>query len=261
METNFVVNNVQDALRLAGVTENTLSAGEKESLDRQGYLILPEMLDQAGLAELRNIFEEGMARQREDKGYQGRQEQGTRHLSKLLDYYLRLEPIYTHPRILAAAYHVLQREFALASVTGRDPLPGYGQQGLHNDWGPRQPSEPYYGVNVIWMLDDFTAQSGATRVVPGSHTWWEKPGKGQGSAQPGTKHPGEIAVEAPAGSVLIFNIHLWHSGTENRSKGSRRGLFVFYKGREQRGYQPLCDSMEIELYEQLSPVAKYLVEG
>lgn len=256
-----VIDNIIDALHAAGVTANTLSAAEKESLDREGYVILREMIDPNWLAELREIFEECLARERETKGYQGDQDQGTRHVANLIEYYDRLERVYTHPRMLAATYHILQREFSLVSLSGRDPLPGYGQQGLHTDWGPRQPSEPYYGINSAWMLDDFTAENGGTRIVPGSHLRWERLGKGMGSAQPHAKHPGEISIEAPAGSVLVFSAHLWHSGMQNRSKGHRRALFCFYKGREQRRYQANCDAMDIELYEKLSPVAKYLVEA
>ena len=51
-------------------------------------------------------------------------------------------------------------------------LPGQGAQPLHRDrlaWGGclPYPIEPQF--NTIWALTEFTAENGATRVVPGSH--------------------------------------------------------------------------------------------
>ncbi len=41
-------------------------------------------------------------------------------------------------------------------------------------------------------------------------------------ADPESHHPEETIVIARAGSVLVINGHLWHSGTRNRSRGPRR---------------------------------------
>jgi ectoine hydroxylase-related dioxygenase (phytanoyl-CoA dioxygenase family) len=76
------------------------------------------------------------------------------------------------------------------------------------------------------MLDAFTARNGATRVVPGSH---RASGPLQKSIRdPAANHPRQELVTAPAGSVLVFNGHLWHSGTRNESDGPRRALQLQY---------------------------------
>lgn len=120
---------------------------------------------------------------------------------------------FTHPRVLAAIARVLGGEFRLSSLNSRAVLPGQGLQGLHADWsGPVAPGD-YYVCNSIWLLDDFTAENGATRVVPGSH----RSGKVAHEVMddPAATHPEEILLIAPAGTVVIFNSHVWHGGTRN----------------------------------------------
>src|SRR5262245_34087998 len=72
------------------------------------------------------------------------------------------------------------------------------------------------------MLDDFTPENGATRVVPGSHRITRPLAKDL--AQPLARHRDEKVIVGSAGSVLIFNGYLWHSGRRNDSKGPRRAI-------------------------------------
>src|SRR5262249_46148722 len=55
-ETAEVIG-IEDALRQCGVTETTLAPGEKDALDRHGYLVWPDLLDPDWLARLRAAFE------------------------------------------------------------------------------------------------------------------------------------------------------------------------------------------------------------
>jgi len=73
---------------------------------------------------------------------------------------------------------------------------------------------------AFWALTDFTAENGATRVVPGSHLW------------PDDREPREDeAVQAvmPKGSVCIFLGGTYHAGSANRAPGQWRiGMFSGY---------------------------------
>jgi ectoine hydroxylase-related dioxygenase (phytanoyl-CoA dioxygenase family) len=70
-------------------------------------------------------------------------------------------------------------------------------------------------TNVVWALDEFTEDNGATRVARGSHRW-------DASRHP---EPDELeSVEMPAGSALVYSGNLWHAAGENRSERSRRAL-------------------------------------
>jgi ectoine hydroxylase-related dioxygenase (phytanoyl-CoA dioxygenase family) len=68
------------------------------------------------------------------------------------------------------------------------------------------------------MLDDFTLENGALRVVPGSHRWKRLPQ--DALSDPLAPHDGEVLVTAPAGTVVVMNAHAWHGGTENRPSSS-----------------------------------------
>jgi ectoine hydroxylase-related dioxygenase (phytanoyl-CoA dioxygenase family) len=100
--------------------------------------------------------------------------------------------------------------------------PGQGAQVLHRDrlaWGTHLPLSIEPQFNTIWALTDFTAANGATRVVPGSHTWsWEK------KATPDQV----VQAEMRAGSVLLYSGTVLHSGGRNESDTSRLGLNITY---------------------------------
>src|SRR5262249_25494474 len=136
----------------------------------------------------------------------------------------------THPKVLAAAYHVLGRPFVTAGVCGRDPAPGFGQQGLHTDGCPPSPSGPFLLVTTLWLLDDFTPNNGATRLIPGSHRMPRPLPKPM--QQPERRHPDQKVILAEAGSALVFNGHLWHGGTRNDAGRRRRVLQGQFRGRE-----------------------------
>jgi ectoine hydroxylase-related dioxygenase (phytanoyl-CoA dioxygenase family) len=158
----------------------------------------------------------------------GVREGGTRHLQ--VGACETFAAMRAEPRVAAAAQHVIARPFGLMNWGGRDPLPGFGQQGLHADWRPRAAWEPFHVATAIWLLDDFTPDNGATRIVPRSHRRGgavPKPFAG-----PECHHPEEKVVVARAGSVLVINGHLWHSGTRNRTTRPRRVVQCMFAARE-----------------------------
>jgi ectoine hydroxylase-related dioxygenase (phytanoyl-CoA dioxygenase family) len=244
------VNSIEDALSRLGVTADTLSPAEKRALDERGYLIFPQAIENVWLKQLRAAFEQVSSRQGRAAGSQ---QSGTLHLKDLVNEGDVFKGVYTHPKLLAAAYHVIGRPFGLFQLSGRAPLPGYGQQGLHTDWRPRAAHEPFSVVTAIWLLDDFTPANGATRLVPGSHRL-----KGQvpkTMADPASRHPNQIMALAQAGSALVFNGHLWHGGTRNNSAASRRVLQCQLLAREYFGPAQI----KYDAAESLEPAVRYIL--
>jgi ectoine hydroxylase-related dioxygenase (phytanoyl-CoA dioxygenase family) len=235
---------IEDALSECNVTETTLPAAEKESLDRLGYVVLPGVIDAGWLARIRTAFEPAADSERS----------GTRHAGELIQKDEAFDGVLTHPKILAAVYHVLRRSFKVLALGGRDPLPGYGLQGLHTDWYPRTAaSEPFSVATALWLLDDFIENNGATRVIPGSHLWLKplpKPMK-----QPDAKHPDQRLVIAKAGSALVFNGHLWHGGTRNESNRPRRVIQCQFVARE----MGLMAQTQPDIPARLTPAARYIL--
>jgi ectoine hydroxylase-related dioxygenase (phytanoyl-CoA dioxygenase family) len=245
------LSGIEDILRECGVAEVTLSAAEKESLDRLGYVVLPNVIDDAWLALLRTAFERALD-QGQTKG--DIKQSGTRQAIDLIQKDEAFDGVLTHPKILAAVYQVLRRSFKVLVLGVRDPLPGYGQQGLHTDWYPRASlSEPFSVVTAIWLLDDFIENNGATRVLPGSHLWLQplpKPLR-----QPEAKHPDQKIVVAKSGSALVFNGHLWHGGMRNQSNRPRRVIQCQFVARE----MGLMAQTQPDIPERLTPAARYIL--
>ena len=80
-------------------------------------------------------------------------------------------------------------------------------------------------VNSLWLLDDFTPQNGGTRFVPGSHRSRRQP---PGADDPlALEHPDEIRLNAPKGSVFLFNGALWHATGANATDRARVCLICF----------------------------------
>lgn len=241
----------EETLAAFGVGPTTLTVEEAGALDDSGWVVLGNLVSEEALERLRESFESVFA----ETGFAlGGRQSGTRHVGDLIGRDPAFGIAFTHPRVLAAGHHVLARPFRVMQLGGRDPLPGYGQQGLHTDWLPRMPSEPSVVVTAIWLLDDFTPTNGATRLIPGSHrTSGSLP---RSMRQPRSRHPDQQLVVAPAGSALVFNGHLWHSGTRNESNAPRRVLqcqFVV------RGFARPGAS-EIAVPDGMDPAARYLLE-
>ena len=68
-------------------------------------------------------------------------------------------------------------------------------------------------------LDDFTAENGATTLVPGSHLWDD-------SKRPSFDQT--IPATMPAGSMIYFLNTVWHGGGANISNKRRRSLTIQY---------------------------------
>jgi ectoine hydroxylase-related dioxygenase (phytanoyl-CoA dioxygenase family) len=104
--------------------------------------------------------------------------------------------------------------------TARSPLRGAPKQQLHNDSGFPNAPWPLVAV-VLYCLEDFREENGATRVVPKSHRFPTFPENNK-------NYDDEIVLEAPRGSAIIFNGSLWHGSGKNSTNQSRWGMLYSY---------------------------------
>lgn len=139
-----------------------------------------------------------------------------------------LDPLFLtlvdHPKVMPIVEGVLGEGIVLGSLNARIVRPADPKQGLHSDIRQdlHNATSPVM-CNTVWMLDDFTAENGATHIVPGSH----RNGIDRPPADMEIKHV--VQAVGRAGSVLIFNGQCWHGGGENRSQSNRHGLFGHYR--------------------------------
>jgi ectoine hydroxylase-related dioxygenase (phytanoyl-CoA dioxygenase family) len=90
------------------------------------------------------------------------------------------------------------------------------QSSFHQDF-PRDLNGYVASINIMFAIDEFSTKNGATLVVPGSH---------QKVFAPDREHLEEnaIAIECPAGSMVIFDSTLWHAAGANTSGKDRLAI-------------------------------------
>lgn len=210
----------------------------KRHLDDHGYVLLEDAMGADLLAALRHRILELFEQEGERAGDEFRTEENAHRLANLVDKGEMFQRAIALPEVLDGVRHVLGPDMKLSSLNARsaDPRSDAGQP-LHVDMAAVPDERGYWVCNTIWILDDFTLENGATRLVPGSHKWGRRPQ--DVLADPAAPHPDEILLTGRAGGVVIMNAHLWHGGTANRTAAPRLAMHAFYCRRDkpQQQYQ------------------------
>jgi len=209
-----------------------ISGADAARLDIQGFLEIPNALGPDQVQASRHRLAELLDEEGDDAGKEVHQEAGTDRLSDLVNKGSEFDVFTSNPKVLAALAFVLKGDLKLSSLNARFAKPGEGLQALHADWGRLETPGDWQVCNSIWLLDDFTTENGATRAVPGSHLW-DGALPGDRMADPRDTHPDEQLLLAPAGTAFVFNSHVWHGGTLNRTKESRRAVHSYWTRRHQ----------------------------
>jgi ectoine hydroxylase-related dioxygenase (phytanoyl-CoA dioxygenase family) len=195
--------------------------GELEALAGDGYVVLRDVLDAGQLAAIRQALAPYLT-----GSLMGRNRfEGLR--SQRVYALLAKSPVFgdlaVHPRILRLLDHLLMPSYLLSAALAIQLEPGEDAQRLHADdgfyaWIPRPRRS--VSVSVIWAIDDFTEDNGATELLPGSHLW--------ANERPAEDDPRIRKTVMPAGSALVFQGTLWHRGGANRSAAPRLAVSPQY---------------------------------
>ena len=100
----------------------------------------------------------------------------------------------------------------------------------HRDWPPYRHPQYCLKAKVFYFLDDQDEEMGCFSVVPGSHKRDERPPRDEYMNDTLEQMPGMKKIIGPAGSAILWDVTLWHTGTANTSTRDRRILIY--------GYQP-----------------------
>ncbi len=138
-----------------------------------------------------------------------------------------VDEILLHPLVLGLCDSILLPQcvnYRLNVAHILDRGPGSEQQLVHRDddiysYLP-QPFPGQVMLASLFALNDFTADNGATRVIPGSHNW-DPDRVGQEDEL--------VAAEMPVGSVVFYLGRTLHGGGPNTTKNQRRrGMHLSY---------------------------------
>jgi ectoine hydroxylase-related dioxygenase (phytanoyl-CoA dioxygenase family) len=200
---------------------------DRRQLDEQGYVVLETGMGPDLLNGLRSRILELFEEEGDRAGLEFKQEEHAHRLANLVDKGEVFRRAVVLPDMLRSVRHVLGPEIKLSSLNARsaDPKTDVGQP-LHVDMAAIPDDKGYWVCNTVWMLDDFTRENGATRMIPGSHKWGTRPQ--DVLEDPMAPHPNEVLLTGKAGSIAVMNAHMWHGGTANRTAVPRLAMHAFY---------------------------------
>jgi hypothetical protein len=200
-----------------------LSDKESAFFETFGYLGFPGLLSDR-IAEIQAVFEEVWERQ--GGGHFGRPHDGAARscIVPFIDQDARLASLLDDPRILAIAKTLCGDDF---NYMGSDGNYYVGDTGWHSDgWH----SEIRH-IKIAFYLDPLTRDTGALRVIPGSHRFGEgyanqlqqEIGKSAERWGVAGREVPAVALETQPGDIVVFNHNTKHAAFGG---GSRRRMFT-----------------------------------
>lgn len=197
---------------------NNLAANHIGEFNEKGYTIIPDLLSEARLSHARQMCEDWLedyvAKKIGGGEVRGRYKKGLLSVTRLFD------DLYVHPLLIEISGAVFEPDdFRFAGAMIKVVVPGEDVRDMHQDDGifsePRSRCPSM--INTLLALDDFTGETGATHVVPGSHKW----------TRPVEQDHEYIPAEMNAGSLLMIHGALWHQNGRNHTVDQERKALSF----------------------------------
>lgn len=194
-------------------------------MDCQGYAVVPGYIEEELLDRLRMDLEYWINRSDETRRRNGLGEsmRGTAHHilgreDSIFELFCRLpldEELRNH----------FDGPYILNSFSGLMHMEGLATDYMHVQKFHRD-VRTYAGdfrlmVNMLVMLDDFTIENGATRILSGSHRIPGRPPEDYLQLK-------SSFITGKAGTIVLFNSNLWHSASFNQNGEPRRALTMNY---------------------------------
>ena len=189
----------------------------EEQLSREGYAILPSLMDPATCDDISGSLQQ--LHDAQSFGVNDFTGTRTKRVFNLFAKTRALDQLVVEPSVLRLTRSRLGPEAQLSIASTMEIHDGETPQALHQDdaYFPDHP-HPTLVINTIWALTDFTEANGATRLVPGSHLLPDVVNDDAATR----------AAEMPRGSVLLWDGAVWHGGGSNTTDAARFGLSLNY---------------------------------
>ena len=237
----------------------------REVTHGRGFVVLEGLFDQGTVAEARERILELAATEAPtvEKDDPLDVFDATDHVWNLVDKGRVFEDMVQEPTILAVFSRILGAEVRLGSFAARIVRPGAEPQMPHCDypyWDWHKTETFPMGLNGSFfmncqstiMLDDFTAENGATLVAPGTQVRALFPTKGEFD-------PIALPTTGPAGSAMLMTGLLWHSAGVNRTATPRVGILGQYLPRFVKPMEDQRRSVDEAVIERASPELRGLL--
>ena len=206
-----------------------MTTNHSEALRQQGFTIIPDLMPGGVVTDAREACGQWMvefdARSIDGGTVRGRYRKGLLPVTRMFD------DVYTHPLLLDIAGDQFEPDgYVFGGAMIKNVVPGEDARAMHHDDVIFTADKPNRGgpgwsspcmINVLVALDDFTPETGATHIVPGSHLW----------DRPVEQDHECISAEMPAGSAIVLHGRVWHQNGPNTSFRERRALAFTYRTR------------------------------
>lgn len=164
-----------------------------------------------------------------------------------------------HPAVLRLVRLILGPDSVLSDCSATSVGPGTEGGAWHVDVPLGQLPEPLPDFPLttqnVFMLDDFTKENGATRIVPGSHKTRKKPRW----EKHGAEQVEEVALEGKAGSVALWLSNTWHRHGPNATDRPRRAVLAYYCRSWIKPFTDFRTVVPAEKVPNYSPQVRYLM--
>ncbi len=202
-----------------------LDAARRDLADH-GLCLVARALEPGRLDRTRaRLYEVARAAPPNGRGYRLDADLTNQRIWTLLNYGQEFVDLSIDPTALELVEALLGRAILLSNISANITEPGGGEMLMHCDQGYFPTPYPAEAVaaNAMWLLDEFTADNGATRYVPRSHRLDHGPIDHEGPL------PATVPLVAPAGTLAVMDGRLWHQTGWNRTADqTRAGVFAYY---------------------------------
>ncbi len=234
---------------------------------RDGYLVVENLVDPATLAALRAALDEITAHPRQlpeplqryigyeadyaqkRPQYQDKQAaeigDAIRILMELPRFGQVFQDLILYPPLLDVLEALFQTsEFHFHNYKGVFKAPGVSSRFCWHRDLPYLNHTGHNALTAMLCVDDMTEANGATVVLPGTHRVPQDYCNMADADLPDDQLPADaprVTVCCPAGSAVIFHVNILHGGGANRSTANRRNVIGIWVG-------PDCHPVKMERY-------------
>jgi ectoine hydroxylase-related dioxygenase (phytanoyl-CoA dioxygenase family) len=221
-------------MRFSAPSEEQI-AHDLAAIREHGFVVIEGLLSERDLAEIRRDLTLHLAS--DPCGRNNFEGHRTQRVYSLVGKGRIFADLAEHPRIMALCDALLASNYLLTASQAICIHPGETPQPFHTDdsFYPIPRPRRAVSVSTIWAVDPFTAENGATQVVPRSHLWsdeqvgallvksdFETAAREERTPKPAPPLRAEWKeqiqdVVMPAGAAIFFLGMLVHRGGENQS--------------------------------------------
>jgi ectoine hydroxylase-related dioxygenase (phytanoyl-CoA dioxygenase family) len=195
-----------------------------EGIRHQGFAIVEGVLNEEFVTQTRDALYDVRDRIHKDVGKERLLRAGELGVLRLM---MKYQPFFARfleiPELLAVidatvsptAIMHLQNGFILPPFSPGS-APNVFQNQFHMDF-PRVLNGYLASINILFAIDEFTAENGGTLIVPGTQQCNSAPTRDYLKSA-------AVPVECPPGSMVIFDSTLWHAAGQNVSGVDRLAI-------------------------------------